>query len=465
MNINIGYIESESSYHDGVVIEIFKNMMGLPVDLITQNEKGERPIEITFKDTNSQKELELFSDNKKVYTFDRMKYQLILSALSGLYANPNFTEQVIAFPIITSFIFEFMQQIKKTYREQELPLVQKWFWPDRKEYAICITHDIDSLVRQDLTSIRKRLKRTIFLKFLILRILDFIFNTNLSPNFADNVNLILELERKLKLPSTFFIFSNSSYYDIDRTKFEKIVQDLEKESEVGLHGSTFSYDHFHILNRERNELRSTIDKLDGIRQHFLNFSPLTWIFQSKIGFKYDSSISYNDRLGFRSGLCHPYIPIDPLRMCSIDILEIPLSFMDATLWHFISADSKQAFLLFNKTRELCRRYNGVLVLDLHNIYYNPFLHPDPSFFLQKLYRHISKLNNAWKATLSEIYEWWMRRRNINLNVCLKKKLIIELKTETPTNNLNLFIYNKEKNIVEVNNRKRIQLSVSDNGFH
>jgi hypothetical protein len=57
-----------------------------------------------------------------------------------------------------------------------------------------------------------------------------------------------------------------------------------------------------------------------------NLTPL-----AELGFVYDTTLGFPDRVGFRAGIARPFRPWDFERDEPLDLVEIPLAAMDATL--------------------------------------------------------------------------------------------------------------------------------------
>jgi len=103
-------------------------------------------------------------------------------------------------------------------------------------------------------------------------------------------------------------------------------------AEVGLHGSYTAADEPERLAREKAALEALAGPVHGHRYHYLradphrNVAPL-----ADLGFSYDTTLGFPDAIGFRAGIAHPFRPWDFERDAPLDLVEIPLAAMDATL--------------------------------------------------------------------------------------------------------------------------------------
>ena len=91
-----------------------------------------------------------------------------------------------------------------------VPYIKKWYWPDWKEYALCISHDVDKISesRSHIWKIRKR-----FFKLTILKALLGISNP------YNNLKEYLKFENQFGVHSSFYFLANE--YD-----FNKIYKEL-----------------------------------------------------------------------------------------------------------------------------------------------------------------------------------------------------------------------------------------------
>src|SRR5207245_1555660 len=102
--------------------------------------------------------------------------------------------------------------------------------------------------------------------------------------------------------------------------------------EVGLHGSYAAADDPVRLAAEKQKLEALAGPVAGHRYHYLrvdphrNLAPL-----EAAGLRYDTTLGFPDAIGFRAGIARPFRPWDFERDEPLDLVEIPLAAMDATL--------------------------------------------------------------------------------------------------------------------------------------
>lgn len=283
-------------------------------------------------------------------------------------------------------------------------------YPDSKKFAICLTHDVDEIyppVTHKLLSSFYHIKNLDF-SGLKNQLFWKMMGREFSPYW--NFKEIMALEEKYGAKSTFYFMAASR--DIKRFRYD--VEPLEHELgsivdegwEVGLHGGYFAYDNLAEIQREKQRLETALGKeVIGYRSHYLRFKvPDTWEMLAKAGFKYDATLGYEDMLGFRNGMCHPFRPFNLNTGSYINILEIPLCIMDMTLWGH-KAQTVSLWPVVEGLMNTVEKYGGVLTLLWHNNMFNcPFRDP-----LCRLYNKIlaqAQERNAWLTSANEIWRWW-----------------------------------------------------------
>jgi hypothetical protein len=103
-------------------------------------------------------------------------------------------------------------------------------------------------------------------------------------------------------------------------------------AEIGLHGSYTAADNPTRLSEEKETLEALAGSIQGHRYHYLradphrNLAPL-----AEVGLAYDSTLGFPDAVGFRAGIARPFQPWDFTRDEPLDLVEVPLAAMDATL--------------------------------------------------------------------------------------------------------------------------------------
>jgi hypothetical protein len=75
-----------------------------------------------------------------------------------------------------------------------------------------------------------------------------------------------------------------------------------------------------------------ITRVTGHRYHYLRIDPHANLQPlAELGFAYDTTLGFPDAPGFRAGIAHPFRPWDFERDEPLELIEIPLAAMDATM--------------------------------------------------------------------------------------------------------------------------------------
>jgi len=175
--------------------------------------------------------------------------------------------------------------------------------------------------------------------------------------------------------------------------------------EIGLHG----IDAWRNSAKGRAELeeirRLTTAKEIGVRMHWLYYDQQSPAVLEKSGADYDSTVGYNEAVGYRAGSTQAYKPIGVSRM-----LELPLHVMDTALFYGgrMALSKEQAMPILMVLVENAGRFGGCLTINWHDRSLSPErLWGD--FYLEVL-RELRK-QGAWFATAGQAVSWFRKRRS------------------------------------------------------
>lgn len=280
-------------------------------------------------------------------------------------------------------------------------------YPGDHEFAVCLTHDVDyfyptmyhelfsyiNLFKSgDIDRLKPRLSRYFERKCDLAK---------------DAFETIFQMETEFDAKSTFFFMATDKdvrriRYDIEDIALQDVMSRVVEEGhEIGLHGGYYSYNDIDSVVIEKKRIEKAIGrKVSGYRGHYLRFEvPDTWRLLSKADFAYDTTYGFADHIGFRNGLCHPFLPYDLHSGTEIDIVEFPMAVMDGALFsgnrNIIAALSRLENLV-----EIVRKNKGVLVLNWHSNNFNCPFRSD----WEQVYHKVLEMcqeNNAWFTTCEE----------------------------------------------------------------
>ncbi|WP_456469180.1 polysaccharide deacetylase family protein [Archaeoglobus sp.] len=309
-----------------------------------------------------------------------------------------------------------------------IPVVNYSLWPYGKEFAVCLTHDVDEIRKtyQYFTYSARHLKKRNFrgLRNQLVSLFRKLRGNEPFWTFEE----IMKVERELGVRSTFFFLNEDAKvnlfdvktwrhygrrFDIKEPKVVDVIKRLSSEGwEVGLHGSFHSFKDLSKLRREKEVLEEVLsEKVCGNRQHNLNLSiPETWRYHEEIGLVYDTTLGFNNCVGFRWGTSFPFHPLDGESGRVLELLEIPLVVEDIALFSY--EKPWREFLSVAGEVEKC---NGTLTVLWHHAVFSDMDFPGWGEMYRKIVEHCAE-RDAWVATGCEIAKWWKKRESSRIEV-------------------------------------------------
>lgn len=296
-------------------------------------------------------------------------------------------------------------------------------WPSGAPFALFLSHDIDQIhdrelfrILGDINHVRRRLLRgengnTPLACARILRAL-------LRPKRPlVDFETITRMEGRHGFRSTFFVLHDrylarqGSRFAVDGQAMREIGRlILSAGSELGVHGG---YYRFNDAEKYRASAQAIEDifgvRPTGIRNHLLRFSyPETWRAQAAAGLAYDATYGRPRCLGARSGLPVPFFAYDDPGQRALDLLELPLTVMDTTLFRYLGLSGEAALATAWRAVEQVVAVGGLVTLLWHNNFFNEPEYWDWHMVYEKLLERLAVLQ-PWCATGAEINRWWRAR--------------------------------------------------------
>jgi hypothetical protein len=229
------------------------------------------------------------------------------------------------------------------------------------------------------------------------------------------------LEMEAGLGSTYFVIPQREYpgRQVDgpapakrasRYAVSDVIPELERiisrGNEVALHGIDAWLDP-DSARKEQQELTRALGRAgSGVRMHWLFFDENSPANLERAGFSYDSSVGYNETVGYRAGTAQAYKPIGATRL-----LELPLHVMDTALFfpEFLNLSDADAEHLVRDLLDDVLRFGGALTINWH----------DRSIAPERLWAHFYlkllgelKRRGAWFPTAAQAASWFRKRRSI-----------------------------------------------------
>jgi hypothetical protein len=298
-------------------------------------------------------------------------------------------------------------------------------YPDRKKFAVCISHDIDFLyLRQSLkrrvVNTAKDLLKAQFRKGWVH------FKSLPEEKIHDGYNLkrLIQINNQHHIKSTYYFLAlqnGEQDFNYDLGKIAEQLQYVVKNgNEIGLHGGHYAYNNKEKLLKEKLLLEENSGiKVHGYRNHYLRFAiPTTWNNLEQAGFLYDSTLGYADCVGFRNGMCYPFSPFDIEKNDFLDIVELPLIVMDATLFYYMRLDPDIAFKICKDLIDQVKECQGVFTL----LWHNNSLNGEMGSLYLKLLEYL-KGEDPWFTTSLDLVKWWKEEKLLEQSREIVKELI------------------------------------------
>ena len=311
--------------------------------------------------------------------------------------------------------------------------------PDGHPFVVCLTHDVDHpairqhqwdhtmfgfLSRAVFASVRRVFRGQLSIRGLLrnwtaalqLPLVHLGWARDFWRDFDDRY---LELEGGK--PSTFFVIpfagragrtadSSAPALRASRYGAQYLAATLEKlqsaNCEIALHGIDGWTDST-LGRQELEEVRRLAGaSAMGVRMHWLYYSQQSAAKLEAAGAAYDSTIGYNDTIGYRAGTTQVYKPLDANRL-----LELPLHAMDTAMFYssYLNLSMDQANMRLGQLGDNVVRFGGTLTINWH----------DRSIAPERLwngcYRDLIKdlgARGAWFATAGQAVRWFQKRRRV-----------------------------------------------------
>jgi peptidoglycan/xylan/chitin deacetylase (PgdA/CDA1 family) len=289
----------------------------------------------------------------------------------------------------------------------------RWEYPEGRSFGVCLTHDIDDIYppgKHMLLSAACSAAR-LDARGVSRQVAWKLTDRQYSPyrNFRE----IIRLEKEYGGRSSFYFLGNGH----DQRRFRYDVEDLESDlgsivdegCEVGLHGGILSYDNLAAIKEEKRRVEKALGRpIRGHRSHYLSLKvPDTWELLAQAGFGYDTTLGYNDRPGFRNGMCHPFRPYSLTTGKPIDIVEIPLTIMEESLF-WEGRTIGEAMALSRRLIDHAAACGGVVTLLWHNNAFGASFREPWKRMYAKLLQYCRD-KNAWMTSGENMWQWGVKR--------------------------------------------------------
>jgi len=194
-----------------------------------------------------------------------------------------------------------------------------------------------------------------------------------KPDPFDNCSYIQYLEDKSACVHTIF-FQLGNYgaedcnYAVYSEEFKKLIKQISRKRETGVHLSFRSNTNKVFMTREINLFKDLTGHLPEInRQHYLMLKfPDTYRKLLETGIKYDYSMGYASAPGFRAGTSTPFFFYDLMNEKESMLRVVPFQIMDVSLQKYMQLSPDEAIEKIKDIIAVVKKVNGTFCSIWHN---------------------------------------------------------------------------------------------------
>jgi len=311
----------------------------------------------------------VFLSRKEEYELERAG-----ALIRGYSSNhPRTDKSSFDIPIVTHLFQELEQLITK-----EFPNLK---FEEGKQPYIELSHDLDYINK----TIQLRGKQTVFNAYNAIKSifkpaqffkhlaksLSFMFS---SPSYWC-FDYWADIEKSHNRKSVYYVYANTgkknfkswlidpSYDVATNVKLQDKLKELLADGcEIGLHGSYFSATNPDLLKEEKEMLEKAIGtSVTRTRQHWLNYQESITPHAHSELFELDSTLAWNDRMGYRAGCVSKFRPYDHETERAFSYFEIPQVIMDSNIYDYGSQKLEEQKKLSRKLLENLKNYKNAYV--------------------------------------------------------------------------------------------------------
>ena len=285
----------------------------------------------------------------------------------------------------------------------ERPVVNEWVevlwaalhlvWPNLRRaiahYEVYLSHDVDevSLLGRPPRTVLRTIGADLILRHEPITAIRKAWAWTWASTSGDISTLdpyncfdfIMDVSEANNLKSAFFFIPGNSHpYDARYSLQDNWIRSLMRKMaarghEIGYHASYNTYLDPERTMAECSLLRRVCEEegiaqpVRGGRQHYLRWSnPQTWQNWENCGLEYDSTLTFAENAGFRTGCCFSYPVWNLVARKRLRLRERPLIVMENTLLGYQNMSQAAAAAKAQDLAATVRAYGGQFTLLWHN---------------------------------------------------------------------------------------------------
>jgi hypothetical protein len=340
----------------------------------------------------------------------------------ALYAQSAFARLRIPQNVVDRYLEHLLARLSLVRERLGIPSGKGPKWPDSKNFAVVLSHDVDFLP-SGIADVVKQGAKT-FLRHTVLQrrpIAAVRSMAGLATALVQGrdpygcVPEIIEQEQRLGVRSSFQVavarrHPNDVNYSVENLRTMAYLRTIvDSGFDLCLHGSYRSTENRSWYVEEARRLTRLLARPLGSRQHFLSFDYDTLFkAQEEAGIQYDMSLGFPDRIGSRSGFSFPFFPYCLERDRPYDVLEISLFLMDVTLQSYMALAPELAWRQIEATLDEVNGRGGCISVVWHPIVFGGARDPGYDALYWRMVDYV-KSNGGLATDGRTINEFWRAR--------------------------------------------------------
>ena len=157
-------------------------------------------------------------------------------------------------------------------------------------------------------------------------------------------------------------------YDVRQARIQTLIAGLVQDGwRIGLHQSFDAWNDCDLMSAQRSLLQTVSPQaIHACRQHWLKFSwKKTWTAQCASGLNLDTTLMFNDRMGFRGAAALSWSPWDPVAGQRHGLHAMPTVLMDSHVYDYLPMTEEQRLSAFRFWLDEIRAVGGCAAVLWH----------------------------------------------------------------------------------------------------
>ena len=285
-------------------------------------------------------------------------------------------------------------------------------WPQGKKFAVSISHNIEywnfwtdehirAMIKRKIRLFRKKSIKALY-KVIAHKINQKIYH---DPSLL--IKKIIKKERSFKTASSIFLLAKTDFPDNRRNYFDKYqdqIIKLFKDSSVNLQGSKEAGYQYKFFPPEWDKLKGF--SANGFRIRYLNFNYQNLFKVLEKGeVKFDSSMGYDEHIGYRAGISFPFFPFNIEENRPFNVLEIPVIIMDRSLLNQYGGNIRKAKKHVEMIFKKSRKHKSHISISWHTHIFDKVDFPGWGTLYWMVIKY-TKYYGGWLCSLDKMYNYW-----------------------------------------------------------